>query len=139
MRISTILSVLAPLCGLAASAAVPLVLSAGDRALVDTKQLELRAPKLEHPPPDHMKRKRDAGKMFTFGGYQSSISGEGHFLKLEEPIEDNGHPHPWCQAFEGSDGYTEGQEPTIHVAHMDKAKNDSAVAGVPQHICWFYK
>ncbi|KAF2447774.1 hypothetical protein P171DRAFT_441683 [Karstenula rhodostoma CBS 690.94] len=137
MRVFTFLSTLALMCGLAASA-VMAAAGSGAQPSVVGNQLELRVPKLERPPPGHMQRKREAQQMFTFGGYSTSISGDGKFMKLEEPIEANGHPHPWCQGFEGSNGYTEGQEPTLRVAHMDKAKNESAVPGLPQHICWFY-
>lgn len=139
MRIFKFLSALAPLCSFSTSAAVAAAGKGVQILAPDGNHLAPRAPKLERPPPGHMQRKRDAQQMFTFGGYSSNLSGDGKFLKLEEPIEANGHPHPWCQGFEGSNGYTEGQEPTIHVAHMDKAKNESDVPDVPQYICWFYK
>ncbi|OAG12768.1 uncharacterized protein CC84DRAFT_1212271 [Paraphaeosphaeria sporulosa] len=137
MRFFTFLPALAPLCGLAASAAVSAA-GSGVQKLFERSQLALQAPKLHRAPEGHIQRKRDAEQMFTFGGYASNLTGDGNYLKLEEPIEANGHPHPWCQGFEGSNGYTEGQEPTIHYVHMDKAKNESDPPGIPQYICWFY-
>ncbi|KAL5401700.1 hypothetical protein PMIN03_011280 [Paraphaeosphaeria minitans] len=137
MRFSALLSALASLCGLAASGAV-YAADSGVQKLVERSGLALQAPKLCRAPEGHIQRKRDAQQMFTFGGYASNLTGDGNYLKLEEPIEANGHPHPWCQGFEGSNGYSEGQEPTIHYAHMDKAKNEPDPAGIPQYICWFY-
>ncbi|KAJ4354475.1 uncharacterized protein N0V89_006212 [Didymosphaeria variabile] len=140
MRLFEFLAGLALLCTIATSAAVSMIPDGGDGITTKIYQnwLEGRAPKLEHPPPGHMKQKRDGQKMFTFGGYSTSISGDGKFEKLQEPIEANGHPHPWCQGFNGSNGYTEGQEPTIHYAHMDHAEHKSDVPTVPQFICFFY-
>ena len=140
MHFHSLVLTLALLCGLIAAAAVTppaaaAAATASEQILGAVKSLVV--PRLERPPADY-KQKRGENK-WVFGGFQTD-AGEckerGKCL-LWEPIDPNGRPHPWCQTFSGSNGYTPLQQPSIESAHMDEVKEKKS--DYPQWVCFFYK
>ncbi|KAF1970259.1 hypothetical protein BU23DRAFT_556924 [Bimuria novae-zelandiae CBS 107.79] len=98
----------------------------------------LVVPRFERPPPDY-NQKRATVNMCTFGTFitdNESCPPEKP-CKLEEPIDQNGRPHPWCQAFSGSNGYSPMQSPSIESIVMGEPPNTKN-GDMPQWVCFFY-
>lgn len=141
MHFRCLIPALALLCGFAApiAVAIPATAPVPATASVQTSGVAklLVAPRLGRPPPDY-KQKRDENK-WVFGSFQTNEGEckERGKCQMWEPIDPNGRPHPWCQTFSGSNGYTPLQQPTIESARINEIKDK--VSDFPQWVCFFYK